>query len=52
MVAQVVDVAERLAALHMTEGDWRAAEEAARRGLLASPGDERLEDLITQVARR
>jgi DNA-binding SARP family transcriptional activator len=51
MVAQVVDVAERLAALHMTEGAWHAAEEAARRGLLASPGDERLEALLTQVAR-
>jgi hypothetical protein len=52
MVAQVVDVSERLAALHMASGNWRAAEDAARQGLLASPGDERLEDLISHVAGR
>jgi hypothetical protein len=52
MVAQVVDVAERLAALRMASGEWEGAEDAARRGLLASPGDERLEDLLTLAAGR
>jgi hypothetical protein len=52
MVAQVVDVAERLAGVCMAEGDRAAAEEAARRGLLASPGDERLEGLLTLDAER
>jgi hypothetical protein len=52
MVAQVVDVAERLAGMRMAEGDRQAAEEAARRGLRASPGDERLVGLLTQAAGR
>jgi hypothetical protein len=52
MVAQVVDVAERLAGMYMAEGEWRAAEAAARRGLLASPGDGRLENLAMQAAGR
>jgi hypothetical protein len=52
MVAHVVDVAEWLAGRCLAQGDRAAAEAAARQGLLASPGDERLVGLLMSDAER
>jgi len=51
IVAQVVDAAEELAEVRLASGDWRAAEWAARQGLRAFPGDERMYRLLMRTAR-
>jgi DNA-binding SARP family transcriptional activator/nucleoid-associated protein YgaU len=50
LVAEVVDAAEELAEIRLAEGDWRAAEWAARQGLRAFPCDERLYRLLMRSA--
>jgi DNA-binding SARP family transcriptional activator len=50
IVAQVVDAAEELAEVRLATGDWRAAEWAARQGLLAFPCDERMYRLLMRTA--
>jgi DNA-binding SARP family transcriptional activator len=50
LVAEVVDAAEELAEVRLAEGDWRAAEWAARQGLRAFPCDERLYRLLMRAA--
>jgi DNA-binding SARP family transcriptional activator/nucleoid-associated protein YgaU len=50
IVAQVVDAAEELAEVRLAMGDWRAAEWAARQGLLAFPSDERMYRLLMRTA--
>lgn len=50
LVAEVVDAAEELAEIRLAEGDWRAAEWAARQGLRAFPCDERLYRLLMRAA--
>jgi DNA-binding SARP family transcriptional activator len=50
IVAQVIDAAEQLAEMHLADGDWRAAERAARQGLLAFPCDERMYRLLMRTA--
>jgi DNA-binding SARP family transcriptional activator len=52
IVAQVVDAAEELAELHLEQGDWRAAEWAARKGLRAFPADERMYRILMRTAAR
>jgi DNA-binding SARP family transcriptional activator len=51
IVAQVLDAAEELAEIHLATGDLRLAEWAARRGLRAFPGDERMYRLLMRTAR-
>lgn len=51
MVALVVDAAEELAEIRLAQGDWRAAEAAARRGLRVLPTDERMYRLIMRSLR-
>jgi nucleoid-associated protein YgaU/DNA-binding SARP family transcriptional activator len=50
IVAQVIDAAEQLAEIHLADSDWRAAEWAARQGLLAFPCDERMYRLLMRTA--
>jgi DNA-binding SARP family transcriptional activator len=50
LVAEVVDAAEELAEIRLAEGDWRAAEWAARQGLRAFPCDERLHRILMRAA--
>jgi DNA-binding SARP family transcriptional activator/nucleoid-associated protein YgaU len=50
IVAQVVDAAEEVAEVRLAMGDWRAAEWAARQGLLAFPSDERMYRLLMRAA--
>jgi DNA-binding SARP family transcriptional activator len=47
---QIADAAETLAELRLAQGDWRTAEWAARRGVQASPGDERMYRLLMRAA--
>jgi DNA-binding SARP family transcriptional activator len=42
VVQEVIDIADELAEVRLAERDWRGAEWAARRGLVACPSDERL----------
>ena len=51
IVAQVVDAAEELAEVRLATGDWRAAEWAARQGLLVFPADERMYRLLMRTAK-
>jgi DNA-binding SARP family transcriptional activator len=48
--AGVVDVAGRLAGIHLRNGDAAQAEWAARRGLVVSPYDERLYRMLLRAA--
>lgn len=50
MVAAIVDAAEEVAEIRLAEGDWKAAECAARQGLRAFPCDERLYRLLMRAA--
>jgi nucleoid-associated protein YgaU/DNA-binding SARP family transcriptional activator len=50
IVAQVIDAAEQLAEIHLADGDWRAAEWAARQALRAFPCDERMYRLLMRTA--
>lgn len=50
VIARVIDAAEELAEIHLARGDGRSAEWAARRGLRASPGDERMYRLLMRAA--
>lgn len=50
ITAEVVDAADELAEVRLALGDWRSAEWAARKGLLASPCEERLYRILMRVA--
>jgi len=50
ILAQIADAAELLAETSLLHGDWRSAEWAARRGLRAFSGDERMYRLLMRAA--
>jgi DNA-binding SARP family transcriptional activator len=47
--AQILDAAEELAEVCLATGDWRGAQRAARRGLLALKADERMYRLLMRA---
>jgi DNA-binding SARP family transcriptional activator len=51
IAAEVGDAAEELAEVRLAAGDWRSAEWAARQGLRAFPGNERMYRLLMRSAR-
>lgn len=50
VIVAIVDVADELGEIRLTAGDHRGAERAARAGLTAAPGEERLYRILMRAA--